>query len=42
MLGNENNDIENKTKSRNKMKLSDIRGKIINSKDVKIKLYKKY
>jgi hypothetical protein len=36
-LKNENNDIENKTKSRNKMKLlnnltlTDIRGKIINT-----------
>jgi hypothetical protein len=43
-LKNENNDIENKTKSRNKMKLlnnltlTDIRGKIINTKDVKIKI----
>jgi hypothetical protein len=42
-LRNENNDIDNKTKSRNKMKLlnnlklTDIRGKIINTKDVKIK-----
>jgi hypothetical protein len=42
-LKNENNDIDNKTKSRNKMKLlnnlklTDIRGKIINTKDVKIK-----
>jgi hypothetical protein len=39
-LKNENNDIENKTKSRNKMKLlnnltlTDIRGKIINTKDI--------
>ena len=43
-LKNENNEIENKTKSRNKMKLlnnlkfTDIRGKIINAKDVKIKI----
>jgi hypothetical protein len=43
-LKNENNDIENKTKSRNKMKLlnylklTDIRGNIINTKDVKIKI----
>jgi hypothetical protein len=41
------NDIENKTKSRNKMKLlnnlklTDIRGKIINTKDVKIKIKQK-
>jgi hypothetical protein len=46
-LKNENNDIENKTKSRNKMKLlnnltlTDIRGKIINTKDVKIKIIQK-
>jgi hypothetical protein len=39
-LKNENNNIENKTKSRNKMKLlnnlklTDIRGKIINTKDM--------
>jgi transcription antitermination factor NusA-like protein len=39
--------IENKTKSRNKMKLlnnikfTDIRGKIINTKDVKIKIIQK-
>jgi hypothetical protein len=46
-IKNENNDIENKTKSRNKMKLlnnltlTDIRGKIINTKDVKIKIIQK-
>ena len=46
-LNNENNDIENKTKSRNTMKLlnnlklTDIRGKIINTKDVKIKIIQK-
>jgi hypothetical protein len=42
-----NNNIENKTKRRNKMKLlnnltlTDIRGKIINTKDVKIKIIQK-
>jgi hypothetical protein len=47
VLKNENNDIENKTKSRNKMKLlnnltlTDIRSKIINTKDVKIKIIQK-
>ena len=46
-LKNENNDIDNKTKSRNKMKLlnnlklTDIRGKIINTKDLKIKIIQK-
>jgi hypothetical protein len=46
-LKNENNEIENKTKSRNKMKLlnnlkfTDIRGKIIITKDVKIKIIQK-
>jgi hypothetical protein len=46
-LKNENNDIDNKTKSRNKMKLlnnlklTDIRGNIINTKDVKIKIIQK-
>ena len=43
-LKNENNDIDSESKSRNKMKLlnnlklTDIRGKIINTKDVKIKI----
>ena len=43
-LKNENNNIDNETKSRNKMKLlnklklRDIRGKIINTKDVKNKI----
>jgi hypothetical protein len=43
-LKNENSDIENKTKSRNKMKLlnnltlTDIRGKIINTKKI-LKVY---
>ena len=43
-LKNENNDIDNKTKSRNqikllnKLKLTDNRGKIINTKDVKVKI----
>ena len=47
LLKNENNDIDNKTKSRNKMKLlnnlklTDIRGKIINTKEVKIKIIQK-
>ena len=46
-LKNENNDIDNKTKSRNKMKLlnnlklTDIRDKIINTKDLKIKIIQK-
>ena len=46
-LKNENNDIDNKPKSRNKMKLltnlklTDIRGKIINTKDIKIKIIQK-
>ena len=46
-LKNENNDIDNKTKSGNKMKLlnnlklTDITGKIINTKDVKIKIIQK-
>jgi hypothetical protein len=46
-LKNENKDIDNKTKSRNKMKLlhnlkhTDIRGTIINTKDVKIKIIHK-
>ena len=46
-LKNENNNIDNETKSRNKMKLlnnlklTDIRGKIINAKDVKIKIIHK-
>jgi hypothetical protein len=40
---NENEDIDNEAKSRNKMKslnnlkLTDIKGKIINTKDVKVK-----
>jgi len=43
-LKNENNDIDNESKSRNKLKLlnnlklTDIRGKIINPNDVKIKI----
>ena len=44
---NENEDIDNEAKSRNKMKslnnlkLTDIKGKIINAKDVKIKIIQK-
>ena len=47
-LKNENNDIDNKTKSRNKMKLldnlklTDIRGKSLIQRTLRLKLYKKY
>jgi hypothetical protein len=43
-LKNENNDIDNESKSRNRLKLlnnlklKDIRGKIINTKDIKFKI----
>ena len=53
-LKTENNDIDNKTKSRNKMKLldinylyikyklTDIRGKSLIQRTLRLKLYKKY